>query len=48
MKDLLLTDRSLRVMSLAVREARRRGSNGIEPEHMLLGLVLEGTGPTHR
>lgn len=39
-----LTDRARKVMSIAEREARRRGATAVEPEHVLLGLALEGAG----
>jgi ATP-dependent Clp protease ATP-binding subunit ClpC len=39
-----MTDRARRVMALAEQEARRRGAVAVEPEHLLLGLALEGRG----
>lgn len=38
------TDRARKVMSLANQEAKRRSQDGIGPEHLLAGLLLEGTG----
>ncbi len=38
------TDRASRVMLLAEQEARRLGHEGIGPEHILLGLVEDGSG----
>src|SRR5438552_1808587 len=39
-----MTDRARQVLSLAEQEARRLHSPTVEPEHILLGLVLEGDG----
>ena len=38
------TEKSLKVIALAQDESRRTGHSAIECEHILLGLILEGTG----
>ncbi len=38
------TDRAGRVVALAEDEARALGRTGVEPEHVLLGLLAEGRG----
>jgi hypothetical protein len=42
--DIGLTPRAKKVMELAVEEARRLGHDHIGTEHLLLGLVREGSG----
>ncbi len=44
-KPLALTDRAQRVIDLAALEAHRFDKAAIGTEHLLLGLVLMGTGP---
>jgi ATP-dependent Clp protease ATP-binding subunit ClpC len=39
-----MTDRSRKVLKIAETEARRRGAAAVFPEHVLLGLLLEGAG----
>lgn len=39
-----LTSRTSRVLALAEAEANALGSDAIEPEHMLLGMLADGTG----
>jgi ATP-dependent Clp protease ATP-binding subunit ClpC len=39
-----MTDRARRVVILAEQEARKRGAFAVEPEHLLLGLAVEGHG----
>ena len=39
-----LTERARRVLSLAREEARRTGYPEVQPEHVLLGLISEGSG----
>ncbi len=39
-----MTDRSRKVLQIAEKEARRRGATAVFPEHVLLGLLLEGSG----
>lgn len=38
------TDRSRKLYQLAVQEARRLDDDHIRPEHLLLGLALDGSG----
>jgi hypothetical protein len=38
------TDRARKVMALAHQEAQRLGSSSVAPEHVLLGLLKEGSG----
>jgi ATP-dependent Clp protease ATP-binding subunit ClpC len=45
-QQLLLDDRSRKVMQYASREAFSRNHDTIGPEHVLLGLLKEGTGMT--
>jgi ATP-dependent Clp protease ATP-binding subunit ClpC len=40
----MMTSRACRVMALAEQEARRRGATAVEPEHVLLRLVMEEGG----
>jgi ATP-dependent Clp protease ATP-binding subunit ClpC len=42
--DLPFTPRARTVLELSLRESRRHGQESIRPEHILLGLVREGTG----
>ena len=44
----ILTDRARQVMDFAAHEAHRFDSACIGTEHLLLGLVLKGTGPAAR
>lgn len=39
-----LTDRASKIMGLAIQEAQRSKHDCIAPEHILLGLLAEGTG----
>jgi ATP-dependent Clp protease ATP-binding subunit ClpC len=39
-----LTQRAHRVLALAKEEATRTGASQAQPEHVLLGLILEGSG----
>lgn len=39
-----MTARACQVMAIAEQEARRRGAAAVGPEHVLLGLALEGAG----
>jgi ATP-dependent Clp protease ATP-binding subunit ClpA len=43
--SLVLTDRAREALGLAAQEARRFDSPYVGTEHLLLGLVLKGTGP---
>ena len=43
--QMILTDRAQQVVDLAAQEAHRFDSDCIGTEHLLLGLVLKGTGP---
>ena len=38
------SERARRVVVLATEEARRRGHGAVEPEHLLMGLLLDGAG----
>jgi ATP-dependent Clp protease ATP-binding subunit ClpC len=40
----LCTNRAQQVLSLALIEAQRRRRTGIAPEHLLLGILQEGSG----
>lgn len=39
-----MTDRSRKVLQIAEQQARQRGASAVLPEHVLLGLLLEGAG----
>jgi ATP-dependent Clp protease ATP-binding subunit ClpC len=44
MRNVSLTERAERVLELARSEAARRQHESITPEHIILGLILEGEG----
>lgn len=42
--EIPLTPRTKRVLELALAEADKKGDEGIEPKHLLLGIMFEGDG----